>query len=336
MQTPWDSGYGLMNPWGNAWGMQPQAVADTVVQEQLAPAMGMEMDGKGGFTRSVPGDPNNKAVTSQATKDRLRDSFAGSLTKNAIMSGIGTLGNYAAGMPSKMVGGSLLGGMLSPNSVAGVLGNGLNAVLGTQPQGWGAKAIANFGVPTLAGMALGPVGGIVGGLMGGVVADGIGDAFDMRSREDVRDDYEDQAGYFGGRMGYADRVGFEEDAAKVRGDLPNSGAALHAMEQALAQTKAMERERGIFPSYGMEPGGMGNGSRAAGSGWGGFSAARDVSGWGLGGRADEVARGALAGVDFGGFSVGGKSDGSGKSSNGVGGDRGGERGTGRSGEGGYR
>ena len=149
-----------------------------------------------------------------------------------------------------------MSGIASPSSVGGVLGGALNAALGTQPTGFLGKAIGNVAVPALAGFALGPVGGLVGGLMGGVVADAVMDGMDIRDREDIRDDYEGVglSRQVRGRQAYADRVGLEQAAAKVRDALPNSAAAMHAMDQAIAATRAMERSYGINPSYGLDPG----------------------------------------------------------------------------------
>jgi len=209
--TPWDNSYGLMNPWGNAWSMQTQPVADAVVREQVAPAMGV--DSNAGMGYSAPGDPNAAAGTSQATQDRVANSLRGSLGVLGGKAALGTLGNLAMGMPTGMIGGSILGGLASPGNIGGVLGNGLNAALGTTPSGMFGRAVGNFAVPALAGMAFGPMGGLVGGLMGGVVADGLADAFDGRKDEKYKDEMEDKHGYFGGRVSAAD----VNDLAKAGG-----------------------------------------------------------------------------------------------------------------------
>lgn len=284
---------GLMSPWANAWGMQPQTIADTVVREQVAPALGVDGTSSGYAT---PGNPNAAAQTSQATKDRVRDSLGGSVGRAVGKGALNATIGSALGMPSGMIGGALASGIASPSSVGGVLGGALNAALGTQPQGFVSKATANFGVPTLAGMAFGPMGGLVGGLMGGVVTDAIADGLDMRSREDVRDDYEGQAGAVKGRVAYADRLGLEQNAARVRGALPSSMAAISAMDEAIAATRALERAYGINPSYGANPGG----SRASGSTYGGWGSVGGPAG---GARAVDAGYGANMG-GWGGLGIG--------------------------------
>lgn len=302
---------GLMAPWSTSWGMSP---TQQIVQKEVGPSLRSDSvtDGGGGGGQSVPGNAATAAQTSQATKDRVRGSLTGSLTGNVVSAGLKAGLGLGLGMPSQMVGPAALGSLASPGAVGNVLGGALNAAIGTQPQGFLGKTVANFGVPALAGMAFGPVGGLVGGLMGGVVADAMADGLDMRSREDVRDDYEGQAGAVKGRMAYADRVGLEQAAARVRDALPSSMAAISAMDQAIAAKRALERSYGINPSYGMNPGGSGGGrTSGASGGWGGFDAGRSVSGFGLGGRAGEVASGALDGMGFGGIGFGGGSGGSG-------------------------
>jgi hypothetical protein len=157
-------------------------------------------------------------------------------------------------------------------------------------------------------------------VFGGVVADGIGDAFDMRSREDIRDDYEQQAGYAGGRMGYADRVGLEQAAASVRESLPNSMAAPRAMDEAIAATRALERAYGINPSYGLDPGR----SQMSYGGWG------NVGGPTGGARAVDASYGGNMG-GFAGLGIGNPSSYGGRSSSAGGG--GGNSSGGRAGEG---
>jgi hypothetical protein len=243
---------------------------DVAQQPQVDPLRALRaMAGTGGDGDtpgfSVGGDPSKAASVSQETKDRVRDAVVGGLGKNLGMSALNTAKNLAIGMPTGFIGQSVLGSLASPGAVGGVLGSGLNAALGTQPEGFLGKAVSRFAVPTAAGLAFGPVGGLLAGTFGGLISDAVMDGIDARSREEVRDDYEDQAGYFGGRNAYADRVGAEKKAAKVRDALPNSMAALHAMDQAIAATRALEQRRGITPTYGMEPGG-----RSAGGTYGGW------------------------------------------------------------------
>jgi len=228
-QPPAPSG-GLMAPWSTSWGMNP---TQQLVQEQVAPALrGATSAGGEAKGYSVPGNPATAMQTSQATKDRVRGSLAGSLGRNVATAGIKAGLGLGLGMPSQMVGPAALSSLANPTAVGNVLGGAVNATLGTTPQGWGAKAVANYAVPGLAGLAFGPVGGLVGGLMGGVVADGLGDAFGVRSEESLRDDMESKSGYIGGRIGYADLQSYAEKAnsleAAVKGvvDKVNMGRSI--------------------------------------------------------------------------------------------------------------
>lgn len=278
---------GLMSPWQNSWG----GTAQGIVQKEVAPALGLKTQGENGSFSgySTPGDPNAAAQTSQATKDRFSQGLTSGLGVAAGKAALGTGAALAAGMPTGMMGQAAIGGMASPGMIGGVLGKGIDAALGTTQTGFLGKALS--AIPGMGlGMAVGPVGGLLGGMFGGVIADGVMDGLDMRSREDVRDDYEEQAGYVSGRMGYADRVGLEQAAAAVRGAVPNSMAAINAMDQAIAATRALEQKRGITPSYGMEPGG--------------FSAGKSYGGWASpGGPSVNGARAVDAGYgpNMGGF-----------------------------------
>lgn len=190
---------GLMAPWV----AQSAPVTQQLVQEQVAPAMGVQDGGTGrGF--SSLGNTSTAAGTSQATQGRVKDSLRGSLGVLGGKAALGALGGLALGMPTGMMGSAIAGSLASPSTIGGVLGNSLNAALGTTPSGFLGRAVGNFAVPTIAGMALGPVGGLGGGLLGGVVADGLGDAFDGRTDEEHKDAMEDAHGYFGGRVAAAD------------------------------------------------------------------------------------------------------------------------------------
>lgn len=229
------------------WIGQPPAVG-----QGLMSLMG---NANGGVGYSAPGDPGKAAQTSQATKDRVRDSLTGSIGTALGKTALGTGAALAAGMPSNMAGQMALGGLMSPGSIGGVLGGAIDATLGTTPDGWMGRTLS--AVPGVVGGFLGgPIGGLVGGLAGGPLADAMMDGLDMRSREDVRDDYEGTG--FGnqarGRQAYADRVDAEKAAAAVRDAVPNSAAAMHAMDQAIAKTREIERAYGISPSYGLDPG----------------------------------------------------------------------------------
>ena len=217
---------------------------------------------------------------------------------------------------------------MSPGTVGSVLGGAVNATLGTTPEGWMGKTVA--AIPGIAGSFLGgPIGGLVGGLIGGPLADAIGDGLGVRSREDIRDDYEGEgiANQVRGRQAYADRVGVEQAAAQVRDRIPNSIAALHAMDQAIAATRAIEKSYGITPSYGLDPGksspsygGWGNiggpkgGARAVDSGYG--TSMGGFAGLGIGNPSS-----------YGGGNSGGSSGGKSSGGGGYGGHAGGKDGS---------
>lgn len=311
-----------MGPWGQAlqyspigglmspWAMGSQGAQGVVPQTGLQSLIGQNAEGGETKGFDVGGDPNAAAQTSQATKDRFSQGLTSGIGTAIGKTALGTGAALGMGMPTGMIGQTALGGLTSPGMIGGVLGKSIDSVLGTTPTGFMGKALSSTPGMGL-GMALGPMGGLLGGMFGGVVADGVMDAMDTRKREDVRDDYESQGGYFGGRMGYADRVGLEQAAAAVRGAVPNSMAAIHAMDEAIAATRALEQKRGITPSYGMEPGG--------------FSAGKSYGGWASpggpsvnGARAVDAAYGGNMG-GFAGLGIGNPSSYGGRDSSSSGG-----------------
>lgn len=311
---------GLMSPWQNAWG----GTAQDIVQKEVAPALGMPEHGYGNSIGgySTPGDPGAAAQTSQATKDRVSDAVRGSIGSLAGKTALGVGGALAAGMPTGMLGSAIAGSLANPSNIGGVLGSAVNAAYGTQSSGLLGRALS--AVPGMGlGMAFGPVGGLMGGIIGGPVADAVMDGFDAREREHVRDDYEGDklSSQISGRKAYADRIGIEQAAAKVRGAVPSSIAALHAMDQAIAATRAMEKSYGISPSYGLDPGassksygGWGNiggpsgGASAVGSGYG--PSMGGFAGLGIGNPSSYGGRSSIG--------SGGSDSGGGKSSDGGG------------------
>lgn len=312
---------GLMAPWSTSWGMTPE----NMIQNEVAPALrGASLGGGEAKGYSTPGNPATAAQTSQATKDRVRGSLTGSLTGNVVNAGLKTGLGLGLGMPGNMVGPAALGSLASPGAVGNVLGGAVNAALGTTPQGWGAKAVANYGVPALAGMAFGPVGGLVGGLMGGVVADGIGDAFGMRRDEALRDDMENKSGYVGGRTGYADLQSYAEKANSLE-------AAVKGMVDKVNVSRAIA---GIDPigysPRGVSPGRMEVGAPGTQSygGWG------NVGGPTGGARAVDRGYGANMG-GFAGLGIGNPSSYGGGSSSSSGGGNGGKSSGGGGGYGGH-
>lgn len=308
-QTPAPSG-GLMAPWSTSWGMPP---TQQIVQRQVAPATRLEgaSDGEG-VGHAVPGNPATATQTSQATKDRVRGSLTGSLTGNVVNAGIKAGLGLGLGMPSQMVGPAALSSLASPGAVGNVLGGALNSALGTTPQGWGAKAVANFGVPALAGMAFGPVGGLMGGMFGGVLADGAMDAMNARKEETLRDDMEDKSGYFGGRVGYADLQTYADRANKLNAQVAEA-VNKAAKVAAIAGVPAPSFSPRSVSTRGMEVGEPG--SRSYG-GWG------NVGGPTGGARAVDRGYGANMG-GFAGLGIGNPSSygGGGNSSSGGSGGR---------------
>lgn len=303
--------------WG--WGTAGQTATTPIPQTGLAALQGRTA-GEGTVAGySTPGDPNSAATTSQATKDRVRDSIVGSLGKSAVTTGLGTLGNLAAGMPAGMIGQSIAGGLTSPGSLGGMIGGGINAALGTTPQGMMSKAIANIGIPGLGFAFGGPVGGLMGGMFGGVVADGLADALDSRKNEDLKDSVEDNRGYFGGRAAIADMQSAMDKVNAMQASITEN---LDNINTVRGFTGAAPTNYGR-PSMSLDtiaPGGYGlggTGSSNTSRGWGGYDPGHASTGFGLSNRAAEIARGALDGVDFGGFSVGGGSGG-GRDSGGFG------------------
>ena len=316
--------YGYSNPWGMAlqqpmgglmspftpWGLG--AINQPVQpQEAMAPRGVKSMDHReSGDTPgySAPGDPNTAMQTSQATKDRVANSFGGSMAVNAGKAALGSIGAYAAGMPGSMIGQGLMSSMASPGSIGSVIGGGINAALGTQPRGVVGRTLG-YAAPVIGGLLGGPFGAMAGGALGGAIGDVVGDIADTREREDVRDDYEGEgfANQVRGRMAYADREGLEQEAAQVRDALPSSAAAIHAMDKAIAATRDLEKSYGISPSYGLDPGK----SSLSYGGWGNVGGPRGGVG-AIGGYGPSM--GGFAGLGIGNPS----SYGGGKSSGGSG------------------
>lgn len=303
------------------------APAGGPMQQQGPNYVGMRSDstGEGGGTQSgysAPGDPSTATQTSQATKDRMRGSLTGSLAKNVATAGLKAGVGLGLGMPSSMVGPAAIGSLASPGAVGNVLGGAINATLGTTPQGAISKAIGNFAVPALAGMAFGPVGGLMGGMFGGVLADGAMDAMNARKEETLRDDMEDKSGYFGGRVGYADLQSYADKANKINAQVAeavNKAAKVAAIAGVPApsfsprsvSTRGMEvgepgsrsyggwgnvggptgGARAVDRGYGANMGGFAGLGIGNPSSYGGGSGGRSGGGPGRGGRGDSTGTG---------------------------------------------
>ncbi|MDY0227213.1 MAG: hypothetical protein RBR38_10330 [Desulfomicrobium apsheronum] len=225
---------GLMAPWA----AQSLPVTQQIVQDQVAPAMGMER-GEGNFGGySVPGDPSTATQTSQATKDRVMSSLSGSLGRNAKKTAATALAAYASGAPFGDAINATVGGLMSPGSIGGILGGGINAALNTTPSGILGNAI-NWGAPVVGGLIGGPFGALAGGMFGGVLADSIADGLDSRKEESLRDDMENKSGYFGGRTGYGDLQTYGNRVAELNAkvaDVVNKAARVANFTNAPAPT----------------------------------------------------------------------------------------------------
>lgn len=254
---------GLMSPWATAWGMQPQTVADTVVREQVAPALGLDTPGETpGF--SVGGDPNAATQTSQATRDRVAQSLGNSAKTMAGKTALGAGAALAAGMPASMLGNAVLGGLTAPSTIGGLLGNAVNETLGTTPQGFIGQTISTVPGMALGMLGAGPIGGLVGGLMGGVVSDAVMDGLNARKEEALRDDLESKSGYFGGRTAFADMKTYADRVDKLNAKVADAVAKAAKVAGIAGVTAPSFSPRGLS-TQGMEVGGRGMQSYG---GWG--------------------------------------------------------------------
>ena len=323
--------YGYSNPWGMAlqqpmgglmspftpWGLG--AVGEPVQPQEAMATRGVrsmdrrEESGESpGF--STPDDPSKAAQTSQATRDRLSDGLMGGFGIAAGKTALGTGAALAAGMPAGMIGQAAIGGLASPGTLGGVLGRSIDSALGTTQRGFLGKAMSS--IPGIGlGMALGPMGGLLGGMFGGVVADGAVDAMNARNEESLRDDMENKAGYFGGRVGFADMQSYADKANALNDKVADAIAKATAVAN-IAGVPAPSFNRRDVSTRGMEVGDPG--SRSYG-GWGNVGGpaggARSVD------RGYGPSMGGFAGLGIGNpSSYGGKSSGSsssgGKSSGG--------------------
>lgn len=322
--APLPASGGLMSPI-HPWGLGAMATQNGETAPTVGGVINQARPGEGGDPRgySAPGDPTTATQTSPATKDRVRGSLTGSLAGNLGTAGIKTGLGLAMGMPSSMIGPAALSSLASPGAVGSVLGRAVNASLGTTPQGWASKAIANYAVPALTGLAFGPMGGLLGGMMGGVVADGLGDAMDMRNEESLRDDMEDKSGYFGGRTGYADMQSYAERANAIEA----------AVKGVVDRVNVGRSIAGIDP-VGYSPRGVSTGRMEVGA-----PGTRSYGGWGNVGGPDGGARavdrgygenmGGFAGLGIGNpssYGGGGSSSGGGNGGKSSGGGYGGHAG----------
>lgn len=153
--------------------------------------------------------------------------------------GMNTVQSLAMGMPTDMLGQSIVGSVMSPGSVLGAFSAPMSAALGVAPEGFMSKAMS-MGLPAVAGLIGGPVAGLATGVLGNFAIDGLMDAMNARPEEAVRDRYESDWGYAPGHAAFADRKAINTPAAAVREALPNSIAAIQAMDEANRKVQAME------------------------------------------------------------------------------------------------
>jgi hypothetical protein len=165
----------------------------------------------------------NPNVTPEAM-GRATNATMGALGSRLGKSALGAAVNYGMGMPAGMIPDSVMSGLMSPASIAGVAAAPVNATLGLGPTSALGK-LGLSGVVGLMGMLGGPVAGIAGSLLGGLGFDALGDAFDMRSEEQTRDDMESKLGWGEGHSTYADTkdvrdrtksVSMNENAARAK------------------------------------------------------------------------------------------------------------------------
>jgi len=321
--TPWDNGYGLMNPWGNAWGMSPQAVADKVVREQVAPAMGVNVDGSGS---DITVSPEARNTGPQTPADKFStglalDSVKGYAKEQLGQSALGIMGATAAGFAPTV--GQALGytasNFANPSGLAGLMGGTVANQMGfSKPQGVVGR-VTQYGLNPLATMGLSmvnPALGVAYGLLSPFVADMIGDMTNTRRDEKYKDNMEDTHGTFGGRAvskdmtGFADRHGFDgmTGAYGAQGYSPADAA------RGMSNKDATSMARGQSPmGYTGTYGGWG----AVGGPKGGVDAAN--RGFGYGDPSYGRSMGGFAGLGIGNpSSYGGRnsSDGGGSSSGG--------------------
>lgn len=311
---------GLMSPI-HPWGLGAMATNGGETAPNMGSAVNPARPGGEGTSSgySVPGDKATATQTSQASKDRVLGSLKGSIGTNLAATGLKAGAAYALGMPGSMIGPAAIGSLAGPASIGNVLGGALNAAMGTKPQGFLEKAIA-YGAPVLGGVLGGPMGGLLGGMMGGPIASGVMDAFDARKNEAVRDAVEDNRGEIAGRPAVADMQGFMDRVNEIQSK----------MAPTIDRVNTIRGFTGAAPvGYGgtrmsldtMAPGGYGlggTGSSNTRNGWGGYDPGHASPGFGIANRSAEIARGALDGIDWGGFSVGGRGGDGGRDNGGFG------------------
>ena len=215
---------GLMSPWANAWGMQPQTIADTVVRGQVAPALGVRSDSDGrGY--SAPGRENSGPQTpdsqqrSREVMGQLGGYAAGKLGNTAM----GAIGATAAGF-SPGIGDVVSAGVRSLADPMGVAGLGSRVAAqqmgfsGFQP-GFARTAVGAIN-PVVGGLlsTVNPALGLAYGLLSPFAMDALADGLNTRKDESYKDAMEDEHGFFGGRSvakdiaGMMDRAGFDSMA----------------------------------------------------------------------------------------------------------------------------
>lgn len=284
----------------------------------------------GGMGYAAPGDPNvTGGSLSPGAYDRAINSMGVSGLSALGRAGVNALTGYAAGMPANMIGNATLSSVMSPASVLGFVTDPVKAALGISPDalpGKIASKAATFGL----GMLGGPIGGLLGGLLGDFAIDGIMDGLDLRSDEKRRDQYENDWGYSAGRAAHKDKRDIEKAGLAVNGiqnvkdALPNSMAAMQAVDRIINQTSRLEAA--MHNRMGTPNPGLSN--RDAQPTYGGFGSIGGPLGGAYGvdpGYGPSM--GGWAGLGIGNVRSYGGRDSSGRGHN-VGGERGSSTGTG--------
>lgn len=219
-ENAWNAG-GMMSPWANSWGGQPQGIAQSIIQDQLAPLSGVPSDGNGLSGYSAPDRQDmgpqtpNDVQRSREVMGQLGGYAAGRLG-NTAMGAIGaTLGGFTPGIGDVVSAG--VRGVMDPGglvTLGGRIGAQQMGFTGFQPgMARTATSVVN---PVVGGLlsALNPMLGLAYGIVSPFAIDALADGLDSRKDEGYKDAFENAHGNFGGRSiakeiaGMMDRAGF--------------------------------------------------------------------------------------------------------------------------------
>lgn len=212
---------GMMSPWANSWGGQPQGIAQSIIQDQVAPIGGVPSDGNGLGGYSTPSNQStgpqtpDEAQRSREVMGQLGGYTAGRLGNTAMGAVGATLGGFTPGIGDVVSAG--VRGLMDPaglSALGGRIGAQQMGFTGFQPGM--ARTATSVVSPVIGGLlsALNPLAGLAYGIVSPFAIDGLADAFDGRKDEGYKDAMEDAHGAFGGRSiskeiaGMMDRAGF--------------------------------------------------------------------------------------------------------------------------------